>query len=160
MARLRSIIVTYDDGSVIPTSMAAHLTDKEMLDYFAVGKPFNIGSGERDHVVCVAKAEIINTKYVEFYCRGGMFIADSEGRITTREHFDTGGDFSGGWILRGVAKKWNRNSIDVTFAEIWDDPSRMYNGYVYDTDHGTNRMWGGRYEGKIPRVQFARHIEV
>ena len=159
MARLRSIVVTYDDGTVIPTNMAAHLTDKEMLDYFAVGTVFNIGSID-DNVVAVASAVIVKTKYLEFYCRGELFIVNELGNIMSRDAFDAGQHFLGQWTLRGVTKRWNRNSLDVTFKEIWDDPRRMYNGYVYDNDHGTNRMWGGSYDGKIPRVQFARHVEV
>ena len=118
MTRLRSIIVTYDDGTVIPTSMAAHLTDKEMLDYFAVGKPFNIGSGERDHVVCVANAEIVRKKYGEFCCRGNVFIVDESGNMIQREAFEGGCNFSDKWKLLGVTKKWNRNSLDVKFDEI------------------------------------------
>ena len=41
---MRSAKITYSDGTVINTSLAAHLTDKEIHDYFKVGKAFNIGS--------------------------------------------------------------------------------------------------------------------
>lgn len=43
---LRAIEVTYECGEVVTTSMSAHLTDREMLDYFAPGKTFNIGVGD------------------------------------------------------------------------------------------------------------------
>jgi hypothetical protein len=41
---MRSVKVTYSDGTVINTSLAAHLTDKEIHDYFKVGKAFNLGN--------------------------------------------------------------------------------------------------------------------
>ena len=37
---LRSIRVTFSDGDVVNTNMAAHLTDKEMLEYYRIGKTF------------------------------------------------------------------------------------------------------------------------
>lgn len=55
---LRVIKVTYSNGEVITTSMAAHLTDKEMLDYFAIGKTFNIGT-VHDRLAVVTKREIL-----------------------------------------------------------------------------------------------------
>jgi len=58
MSNLRAIKVTYSDGSEISTSMAAHLTDEEMLNYFEVGKWFNIGSCD-DNMQQVVSAEIL-----------------------------------------------------------------------------------------------------
>lgn len=55
---MRAIKVYYSNGDTISTSMAAHLTDKEMQDYFAVGKWFNIGSVE-DNMQQVIKTEIL-----------------------------------------------------------------------------------------------------
>lgn len=45
---LRSVKVIYSGGKEITTSMAAHLTDEEIYDYFAIGKTFNLGSVEDD----------------------------------------------------------------------------------------------------------------
>ncbi|MEK6829505.1 MAG: hypothetical protein AABY15_05210 [Nanoarchaeota archaeon] len=56
---LRGVKVTYSDGTVIPTSMAAHLTDEEILNYFKKGKVFNIGNGELDNMQAVEDVEII-----------------------------------------------------------------------------------------------------
>ncbi len=56
---LRGVKVTYADGSVIPTSMAAHLSDEEIYNYFKKGKMFNIGVGENDNLQAVEKVEII-----------------------------------------------------------------------------------------------------
>jgi hypothetical protein len=55
---LRSIEVTYSNGTVVHTSMAAHLTDKEMLDYFKPGSIFNIGDGPNDLLAKVIKVKI------------------------------------------------------------------------------------------------------
>jgi len=58
MTSLRAIKVTYSNGDVVRTSMAAHLTDEEMLSYFKVGKWFNVGSVS-DNMQQVTKAEIL-----------------------------------------------------------------------------------------------------
>jgi hypothetical protein len=63
MSNLRAIRVTYSDGTVISTDMAANLTDEQMLAYFKVGKTFNLGTSfpdeEEDNEQRVIKAEII-----------------------------------------------------------------------------------------------------
>lgn len=41
---LKVVQVTYEGGDVITTSMAGNLSNKEIEDYFKVGKKFNIGS--------------------------------------------------------------------------------------------------------------------
>ena len=56
---LRTIQVTYSDGSVNTVNMAAHLKDEEMLNYFAVGKWFNIGNVQ-DNMRQVVSAIILN----------------------------------------------------------------------------------------------------
>jgi hypothetical protein len=56
---MREVKVTYANGDVVHTSMAAGLTDKEILNYFAVGKAFNIGAGEYDNMQRIVKTEII-----------------------------------------------------------------------------------------------------
>lgn len=55
---MRVIKVYYSNGDTIVTSMAANLTDKEMQDYFAVGKRFNIGT-VTDNIQQVIKTEIL-----------------------------------------------------------------------------------------------------
>lgn len=58
-SNLRSVKVTYSNGDIITTDMAAHLTDKEIKDYFKIGKVFNIGSGEDDLLAKVKEVEIL-----------------------------------------------------------------------------------------------------
>jgi Zn finger protein HypA/HybF involved in hydrogenase expression len=43
-SKLRSVTVEYGDGTKISTSMAAHLTDDEIRDFFKIGKVFNLGN--------------------------------------------------------------------------------------------------------------------
>jgi hypothetical protein len=55
---MRSAKITYSNGTVINTSLAANLTDKEINDYFKVGKSFNIGNGPADNMQTVVSCEI------------------------------------------------------------------------------------------------------
>lgn len=55
---MRAIKVTYENGDVISTSMAAGLSDSEMLDYFKVGRVFNIGN-VTDNMQAIVEAEIL-----------------------------------------------------------------------------------------------------
>jgi len=41
---LRQVKVTFENGDVIHTSMAKHLTDKQIKEYYAIGKVFNLGT--------------------------------------------------------------------------------------------------------------------
>jgi hypothetical protein len=59
---LRSAKITYSDGTVINTSLAAHLTDKEIYDYFKVGSKINIGNGPLDNLQTVVSCEITPLK--------------------------------------------------------------------------------------------------
>lgn len=56
--KLREVKVTYDDGTVVETSMAASLTNKDIKEYFRIGKKFNIGK-VRDKIVSVKKVKIL-----------------------------------------------------------------------------------------------------
>jgi hypothetical protein len=61
-AGLREVEVTYSDGTKIETSMAAHLSDADIKNYFRVGKEFNIGSGEKDKMAKVQSVKILNSR--------------------------------------------------------------------------------------------------
>ena len=56
---LRAVRVTFADGNTIETNMAAGLSDEDILKYYAVGKKFNVGAGEKDNVQAVTKVEIL-----------------------------------------------------------------------------------------------------
>jgi hypothetical protein len=55
---MRAIKVYYSNGDTVTTSMNPKLTDKEMQDYFAVGRWFNIGN-VTDNMQQVTKTEIL-----------------------------------------------------------------------------------------------------
>lgn len=59
-AALREVAVTYEDGTTITTSMAAHLSDADIKNYFRAGREFNIGSGGKDKMVKVKSVKILN----------------------------------------------------------------------------------------------------
>ena len=82
---LRHVKVTYSDGHIIHTSMAAHLTDKEIYDYFCIGQWINVGNGPNDNMQQVTKCEIIPPLMgltVEVY--KGRFNAGSDMQISDR----------------------------------------------------------------------------
>lgn len=62
---LRSVRVTFDDGNVVNTNIAAGVTDEEIKAYYAVGKEFNLGSGENDRIAKVTKVDILAGSDVE-----------------------------------------------------------------------------------------------
>ena len=76
--KLRSVKVTYSDGSQIETSMAANLSDQDIKDYFKVGKEFNIGSGGKDKMVTVKKVEILEDVKEAFASKGAEQIGGTE----------------------------------------------------------------------------------
>lgn len=57
--KLRCVEVTYECNTVITTSMAAGLTDSEIIDYFKIGRLFNIGNVE-DNLKRVKSINILN----------------------------------------------------------------------------------------------------
>jgi hypothetical protein len=58
MKELRSVKVTYSDGTEISTNMAAGLTDQEIKDYFKIGAWFNIGT-VKDNMQQVTNLQIL-----------------------------------------------------------------------------------------------------
>lgn len=64
MGKLRTVKVTYDNGDVIKTNMAGHLTDEQIYDYFAIGREFNAGDGPRDLMAKVVDVEILRDLHV------------------------------------------------------------------------------------------------
>lgn len=58
MKKLKYVTVYYSSGHKITTSMNPNLTDREVRNYFRVGKVFNIGKGQRDRMTKVIKVKI------------------------------------------------------------------------------------------------------
>jgi hypothetical protein len=58
---MRSVTVKYENGDVVNTSVAKHLTDEEIRDYFKVGTKVNVGIGPQDNMQTIEEV-IINDK--------------------------------------------------------------------------------------------------
>jgi len=72
--KLRSVEVTYSTGDIIATSMAAHLTDDDIFQYFRIGKVFNIGNGVNDKL-----ARVTNVKILDSDAHMGTVMVDRNG---------------------------------------------------------------------------------
>jgi hypothetical protein len=59
------------------------------------------------------------------------------------------------WTILGFSSHhWhNRITIPLTPAV---DVKRILHCFVWDSDHGTTRTWGGQYCGKLSRISSAR----
>jgi hypothetical protein len=132
----RSAKITYKDGSVITTSLAAHLTDKEIKEYFKPGKMCNIGSVE-DNVQAVVSCEIAPLKglTVEVYtsCFSGDGISSRVKFITLcgeglPELFEAKEDRPAFRVV-----KRNISGQEYTHVEPWEKPEGrgwMYGGNI------------------------------
>ena len=56
---MRKVKIIFNNNDSIITSMAKGLSDKAIKDYYAIGKVFNIGSGENDCMVKVQEVIIL-----------------------------------------------------------------------------------------------------
>lgn len=99
-------------------------------------------------------------KVLEFTCRGERFEVDSDGRIRRPElRFREYRKFSNEWkFLGGMHHHWC-NHITRRFIEAWENPEILNGCLAADRDHGTVRVWGGRYLGGLPRIRNARIAE-
>jgi len=90
-------------------------------------------------------------KRLLFKCRGKWYTVNEKGHMA-----EDGADatFSGQWIFLGVSFHHWRNGIDTYFS-IDTDPKKFIGGRVWDKDHGTMRTWGGKYNGKLPKIESA-----
>ena len=59
MATYRSVKVHFENGDYLTTSMAGHLSDDDIRDYYRIGKTFNVGLGPHDNLTKVSKVEIL-----------------------------------------------------------------------------------------------------
>lgn len=57
---LRTVKIHFDNGETITTNMAKTLTDDEILNYYQIGRTFNLGSGDKDNLAKVVNTEILD----------------------------------------------------------------------------------------------------
>jgi hypothetical protein len=86
----------------------------------------------------------------EMKARGERYIVHANGNIQRTDMEFTP---SGKWKLQGLRPKWNANRTS-SFSELKKrmNKGETVEGYVIDLDHGTTRMWAGRYNGHIPKA--------
>jgi len=121
-SNLRGVKVTYSNGEVISTSMAANLTDKEITDYFKIGRKFNIGN-VKDNIQTVKKVEILRESggSVDKKAKGGKFtvpkkythfaVSKSDGKIVT------------GWEYKGLDKESIKEYTNMDLKDMDLKPS-------------------------------------
>lgn len=93
-------------------------------------------------------------KILFFEIRGEWYKVNTKGEMTQTKN----NDFSDNWIFSGVSFHHWRQSIDLKFKDM-KDVKDIIGGRVWDVDHGTTRLWGGLYNGKIPRITNAYYLD-
>lgn len=91
-------------------------------------------------------------KILKFYFRGELYQVNEKGQIKSNGLTY----FSPNWLFLGGTKHhWKTRSFDVTLEQAFDNPDSLNGCLGWDKDHGTTRRWGGRYNGKVPRITNA-----
>lgn len=93
-------------------------------------------------------------KFLHFRHHGERYVVNEAGEIKRPDVMDA---FSGKWLLRGFSTHHMQTRPTISLAEAFADPKRVDGAFVHDNDHGTDRIWGGRYHGRLPRVE-APHV--
>jgi hypothetical protein len=141
---LRSAKITYSDGTEITTSLAGHLTDKEIHDYFKVGSLVNIGDGPRDNMQKIISCEIapLQGLIVEVYKPADGHDCTNNGKSSTINRVLLAGD--------GIPELFEASADCPAFRlvkrqlfgaeylhiEPWERPTGsgwMYGGNIADT---------------------------
>lgn len=145
---LRSAKITYSDGTVINTSLAGHLTDKEIHDYFKVGKSVNIGNGPLDNMQTVVSCEPaplrgLTVEVYRSFNRNGSVSDCTAGGVSARVHeitlcgddlpelFEASEDCPAFRVVRR-----NLFGSEYIHIEPWERPQGsgwMYGGNIADT---------------------------
>ena len=147
---MRSARVTYSDGTVIRTSMAAYLTDKEIKDYFKIGKSFNIGIVD-DNIQTVVSCEPAPLKglIIEVYKPADGHSCTNDGISSKVERILLAGDgipeiftASEDCPPMRLIKRILRSG-EYLHIEPWERPTGvgwMYGGNIADTSD-SRRPW-------------------
>ena len=89
------------------------------------------------------------------YACGEHYILNDAGEI---RRTDGQWEFSGQWRLFGLTQRWNARHVEVwtSLKARLDAGERSIEGYVHDIDHVTHRMWGGQWNGRIPKGRLMK----
>ena len=64
-------------------------------------------------------------------------------------------NFSATWLFVGATRHHWGNRVDVGLRAAFEQPQKLNGCLLWDRDHGTLRQWGGRWDGKLPRITGA-----
>lgn len=90
-------------------------------------------------------------KILHFTFRGEHYQVNEDAQIKTKSNEY----FSKDWLFIGGSKHHWSNRITVTMMDAFVNPELLNGCLGWDIDHGTTRQWGGRYNGKLPRISNA-----
>ena len=90
-------------------------------------------------------------KALHFTFRGDHYQVNEKGEIKANGLTDYAAD----WLFLGGTKHHWSNRIQVKTYQAFENPALLNGCLGWDMDHGTFRQWGGRYCGKLPRIQNA-----
>lgn len=124
---LRSVKVTFSDGSALTTSMAAHLSDEEIKEYYKVGKEFNLGHGDKDKKSKVSKVEIL----------GDMSEAKEDLLSKAKEYVQNGGAYNAS--IKDF-KEWLAKNPNATWKMCKEFLDESHSEESMDADHDTDSL--------------------
>lgn len=93
-------------------------------------------------------------KILQFTFRGQIYKVDQQGRIKANGL----SDYSNDWIFLGGSHHHFCNRITRPLSQVFKTPEILNNCLGADKDHGTYRIWGGQYYGRLPRINNTRII--
>jgi hypothetical protein len=64
--RFKTVKVTYSNGMTMTTSINPNLSDNEILSYYKIGTKVNIGNGDKDRMVTIKKAEMLEPSEFDY----------------------------------------------------------------------------------------------
>lgn len=119
--KLRSVKVTFDNGDVLTTSMAAKLSDDDIKNYYKAGKEFNLGSGGRDNIQKVTGVEILgesdgDDSYMNEMCDKFTKIDEESTSLATKY----------------CNEKFGESLNEVDFKAIFDKAKNLFNKKAVD----------------------------
>jgi len=93
------------------------------------------------------------SRVLKFECRGGWYKVKENGDMLQVDN--TYNEWDGNWRFLGVSfHHWTKH-VELTCKETFKNPKALLKGIVWDVDHGTTRLWGGSYCGRLPRITAA-----
>jgi len=92
-------------------------------------------------------------KVLKFECRGEWYKVKQNGNMLQINN--TYNSWDENWQFLGVSFHHWHNHIILSCKEAFNNPKQLINGIVWDNDHNTIRIWGGRYCGRLPKITNA-----